>query len=138
MLLLLTTTLFTSQLVHLYWMTTHVAFLRLFGESFFNPSHGLELALIFVDYLEIPALIGATLLYVRDIIKNGLTFKSLLFLFLINSQYLHIFWITDELIIGGVLPIWLSWIAISIDYLELPVIIDTNIKTFRLIKQKFS
>lgn len=119
-------------------MTTHVVALRAFGQSFFNPSQNLELALIFVDYIEIPALLGASLLYVRDIIKNGLTFKSLLFLFLINSQYLHIFWITDELILGGALPIWFSWIAISIDYLELPVIIDTNIKTFRLIKQKLS
>ena len=51
---------------------------------------------------------------------------------LINSQWLHLFWITDEIIYAQftgeaafMIPAWLAWIAISIDYLELPVIYDT-------------
>ena len=50
----------------------------------------------------------------------------------LNSQWLHIFWITDEYVaaeLGGssnaALPGWLAWVAILIDYLELPVIFDT-------------
>jgi hypothetical protein len=44
---------------------------------------------------------------------------------------LHILWITDEFVVaefGGEstgIPGWLAWIAILIDYLELPVIFDT-------------
>lgn len=94
--------------------------------------------LISVDYVEIPALLAASLLYMQDIRQKGVHFKALLFLVLINSQWLHIFWITDELVVGGQLPLWLSWTAIALDYLELPVIIDTNLKTFHLIKQKLT
>src|SRR3989344_759149 len=50
----------------------------------------------------------------------------------LNSQWLHIFWITDEFVIQylagsdiGFLPFWLAWLAIFIDYLELPVMYDT-------------
>jgi hypothetical protein len=45
---------------------------------------------------------------------------------------LHIFWITDEVVVAQLtgealvmMPMWLSWVAIFIDYLELPVIYDT-------------
>ena len=51
----------------------------------------------------------------------------------LNSQWLHIFWITDEYVsaelagagAASALPGWLAWVAILIDYLELPVIYDT-------------
>ena len=53
----------------------------------------------------------------------------------LNSQWLHIFWITDEFVVESnesqatVLPAWLAYAAILIDYLELPVIADTVRKT---------
>jgi hypothetical protein len=51
----------------------------------------------------------------------------------LNSQWLHIFWITDQYVSNELagraavssLPAWLAWVAILIDYLELPVIYDT-------------
>ncbi len=49
---------------------------------------------------------------------------------LINSQWLHIFWITDEILLEqGILSPFLAWLAILIDYLELPVIFDTMKRT---------
>ena len=124
--------LFTLQLVHLYWLTTHVVFFKLFGQSFFTPSPFFETLLIFVDYLEIPAIITTSLVYIAEY-KTTKNKKSLLFLLLLNSQWVHIFWITDEFVIDRfkgkgaavLLPSWLAWIAIMIDYLELPVIFDT-------------
>ena len=54
------------------------------------------------------------------------------------------FWITDEFVIEhftkhtgpSILPVWLSWVAISIDYLELPVIFDTLKKFFQSLKNQ--
>lgn len=122
--------LFGWQLLHLYWLTTHVVTERLFGYSLFNPSEFYQFLLIIADYFEIPALIGGTLLYIHSL-KNGSVKKNLIFVLLINSQWLHLFWITDEFVVeqfrGGsvILPLWLAWAAILIDYLELPVIYDT-------------
>ncbi len=123
--------LFLLQLFHLYWLTTDVVFLRLFEQSFFSPSPFWEFILIFVDYTEIPAIITTSLLYFHEF-RSGKRFRAVLYLFLLNSQWLHIFWITDEFVVseffergGTVLPVWLAWIAIGIDYLELPVIYDT-------------
>ncbi|MDO8483059.1 MAG: hypothetical protein Q7S86_04560 [bacterium] len=128
--------LFVLQLVHLYWLTTHVAFLRLFGESFWSPSAFWELVIILVDYTEIPAIILTSILYVNEF-RAGRKARSLLYLFFINSQWLHMFWITDEVVVAQftgaalvTLPVWLSWCAILIDYLELPVIYDTLKKFF--------
>ena len=60
---------------------------------------------------------------------------------MLNSQWLHLFWITDEIVLEVLavktlvyIPAWLAWIAISIDYLELPVMYDTIIRTLRLKK----
>ena len=55
----------------------------------------------------------------------------MLYLAFLNSQWLHIFWITDEFVVSTnedmatALPAWLAYVAILIDYLELPVIYDT-------------
>jgi hypothetical protein len=61
-----------------------------------------------------------------------------LYLFLINTQWLHIFWITDEFVVDllaihetNIKAHVLVWLAIFIDYLEIPVIIDT-IKKVRI------
>jgi hypothetical protein len=123
--------LFLLQFIHLYWLTTDVVVDRLTGESWFSPSGPLRFFILVVDYTEIPALFSVSLVYVNDLRKRW-NWKSLLFLLFLNSQWLHIFWITDEFVVaelgggaGGTLPVALAWVAIGIDYLELPVIYDT-------------
>ena len=123
--------LFLLQLIHLYWLTTDVVATRLTGESWFDPSGPFRFLILVVDYTEIPALLGASLIYINEL-RKGWNWRSFLFLLFLNSQWLHIFWITDEFVVteftnsaGGSLPAWLAWLAILIDYLELPVIVDT-------------
>lgn len=121
----LTAGLFVLQLVHLYWLSADVVIPRLAGIDFFHFTELWQVLIVLVDYTEIPALIAGTLLYLKH--------RNLFYLLLINSQWLHLFWITDEFIIeqflaapkATILPIWLAWAAIAIDYLELPVIVDT-------------
>ena len=55
-------------------------------------------------------------------------------------QVVHIFWITDEVVYNSLfnysfieIPYVLSWIAILIDYLELPVMVDLF---YRIIKKE--
>jgi hypothetical protein len=132
--------LFSLQLVHLYWLTAHVVALRLLGQSFFNLRGAWELLILIVDYTEIPALLATSLLYINEFRKDK-DLKNLLFLAFLNSQWLHIFWITDEFVVdyfsgsgsATILPFWLTWVAIGIDYLELPVIADTLLKAFRIV-----
>jgi hypothetical protein len=138
----LTAGLFLLQLVHLFWLTTHAVWHRLFGYSLFNPGEIYELIIIFVDYTEIPALLATSLLYVNELRKQWY-WKNFWYLLLINSQWLHLFWITDEFVIEQfmghstvILPVWLAWVAILIDYLELPVIYDTIKKFLRFSKSK--
>lgn len=123
--------LFSWQLLHLYWLTTHVLSDKILGYSLFNPTEFYQFLLVVADYFEIPALIGGTLLYAHSLKEGGVN-RSLIFIVLINSQWLHLFWITDEFVINQfrdhhelITPIWLAWAAIFIDYLELPVIYDT-------------
>ena len=122
--------LFGWQLLHLFWLTTHVTAQRILGYALFSPNDFYQGLLVLADYAEIPALISGTLLYFH-FSKNRYSFKNVLFILLINSQWLHLFWITDEFVIGHFrgehqfLPLWLAWAAIMIDYLELPVIYDT-------------
>lgn len=137
-----TTVLFLIQLFHLYWMTTDVVMYRLFGHMFFDIGKTSQLLIALADYTEIPAIIAASILYIHQL-KNGFHWKSLLMLILINSQWLHLFWITDEIIYTQFtgtalvyLPVWLSWMAIGIDYLELPVMYDTIIKSLGVLRKK--
>ena len=124
--------LFVLQLAHLYWLTTHAVALRLFDQSFFSPSRFWELLIAAADYLEIPAIIATSAVYINDL-RHRFSWRPVCFLVLINSQWIHLFWITDEVVLSiitgqarqTVLPFWLAWCAIAIDYLELPVIIDT-------------
>jgi len=123
---------FLLQVIHLYWLTTYVVSYRLFGISLFNPNEFWQVIIIFVDYLEIPTIISTSILYIYSLRQN-LNKKDLVLLILLNTQWLHIFWISDEFVeaifIGGqtitILPFWLAWVAILIDYLEVPVIYDT-------------
>ena len=123
--------LLSLQIIHLYWLTADVVFFRIFGESFFEIDGLFKILIIFIDYLEIPALVSGSLIYINALRKNK-SIKNLLFLIFLNSQWLHIFWITDEFVVeeltqGGVVwPVWLVWMAIVIDYFELPVIYDSS------------
>lgn len=124
--------LFSLQLVHLFWLTTNVVFDRAFGFSLFVPGPFYESVIILVDYTEIPALLTVSLVYVNELRKK-FNYKSVAYLFFLNSQWIHILWITDEFVIerfgatdhSSLLPVWLAWVAILIDYLEMPVIYDT-------------
>ena len=124
--------LFVLQLVHLYWLGADPIATRLTGAGLFHPTGVVRYLILFVDYTEIPALMAVSLVYVNEL-RSGRSFKPLLFLFLLNSQWLHIFWITDEYVgnelagqpAASSLPGWLAWVAILIDYGEVPVIWDT-------------
>lgn len=136
--LTVTTLLFLLQLVHLYWMGTHVLSLKIFGYSLFNPGELYSKLIILADYLEIPALLSSSILYLRELARQANT-KSLLLLLFINLQWVHLFWITDEFILSefrgetSLLPEWLAFIAILIDYLEVPAIMDTSKKLYHRI-----
>ena len=126
----LTAVLFLWQLFHLYWLGVDVIATRLTGMSYFPINNFWQTLLILVDYTEIPAIISTSLLYLFEIQKQ-FRWKILGLLILLNSQWLHLFWITDEFVVGvfreggaTVLPAWLAWVAILIDYLEFPVIFD--------------
>lgn len=135
--------LFTLQLVHLYWLTADVVAQRLVGESYFSPDGAFYYAILIIDYTELPALVSVSLIYINEL-RKGWSWKAFLFLLFLNSQWLHIFWITDEFIVsefsgdtsGSSLPGWLAWLAILIDYFELPVIYDTLKKFIISIRQQ--
>jgi hypothetical protein len=103
--------------------------------SLWDVSNFWQYIIILVDYTEIPAIVSVSLVYINDL-RKGYNFKTLLYLIFLNIQWLHIFWITDEFVVSSFknsgdtyLPVWLVWVAIFIDYLEIPVIIET-IKKF--------
>jgi hypothetical protein len=127
----LATGLFLLQVVHLAWLTTDVVAARLLGQSFFDPVGPVRWAILLIDYTEIPALIGVSLVYLNQL-RAAFSWRSVLFLGFLNSQWLHILWITDEFVVASFsgealvgIPTWLAWVAIAIDYLEVPVMIDT-------------
>jgi len=118
---------FSLQIIHLVWLSWDVVLHRLFETPAILGEISLfQFLLAVVDYLEIPTIVSISLVYINALRKN-FRVKELLYLALINSQLLHILWITDEFVIGGGLELspLLAWTAIAIDYLEIPVIIDT-------------
>jgi len=134
--------LFLLQVVHLFWLGGEVVADQLTGESLFTFVGIWKVLILVVDYTEIPALLSVSLVYINDL-RKGFAFKPLLYLLFLNSQWLHIFWITDEFVVdqfsgenGTILPVWLAWVAILIDYLEIPVIIETFIKFFKAVRDK--
>ena len=135
--------LFVWQIFHLIWLFGDVIFLKLFGVELFALEGFWEYFIILVDYTEVPAIISISLLYINDL-RKGFNKKSIWFLILLNSQWLHLFWITDEFIVsqfqtvssGTLLPVWLAWIAIGIDYLEFPVMYDTIKRYLKTLSRK--
>jgi hypothetical protein len=131
----ITSFLFALQLFHLYWLFTDVVLFRLTGESYFGLESVWGEISIFFDYTEIPALVATTFLYLH-LLRQKFTYKSLFYLILVNTQWLHILWITDEYVVDQFaatdIIVWssvLAWVAILIDFLELPVIYDTAKQT---------
>ncbi len=111
----LSAALFLTQIAHLVWMSTYVIPLQLGSSPLWEPPPA---PLALADYLELPAILATSILYVRT--------RSWSMLLLVNVQLFHIFWITDEFVLErGTLSPVAAWIAIFIDYLELPVIADT-------------
>lgn len=135
-------TVFLLQIVHLIWMTNDVVLHKLF--DFPQVLHGgvPQFLLAVVDYLEIPTIVAVSLIYIRSY-RTEHNKKALWYLFLLNTQWIHIFWITDEFVLSNfenaqvALPPLLAWVAIGIDYLEIPVMIDTIKKVFKQGKQGF-
>ena len=138
----ITTGLFLLQIIHLYWLITHVVLYRLWGTIFFSSNYFWQLVIILVDYTEIPAIITVSILYIYSL-QQRWNKKDLLFLVLLNSQWLHLFWISDEFVINlfrdgntsTILPFWFAWVAIGIDYLELPIMYDTTRKFIKSISK---
>jgi hypothetical protein len=136
--------LFLWQIIHLIWLFGDVILRNTLGFGFFDLSGGWEVLMAVIDYTEIPAILSVSLLYVNDL-RKGFNTKSFLYLVFLNTQWLHLFWITDEfviekLIVGGAIaiPLWLAWLAIFIDYLEVPVIYDTTKRFITALKERRS
>lgn len=137
--------LFSLQIVHLIWLAVDVVAVKMFGETGFHihPTGIFSILILLVDYLEIPAIVATSLVYINEL-RIKFNYKSLLFLIFINSQWIHLFWITDEFVVDAFLgttttthlPEFLAWIAILIDYLELPVIYDTMKKFINALKKE--
>lgn len=117
---------------------------KLFGISLFNPNDFWQFIIVLIDYTEIPAIIATSILYLHSLSQKW-NKRDFLLLILLNSQWLHLFWISDEfvesILLGRVnetiLPAWLAFVAIAIDYLELPVMYDATKKFLKsLLKDK--
>ena len=96
--LVITSAVFLLQGFHLYWLFSDVILERLTGHSaFVFPPAGMVLYVL-ADYLEIPALISASLLYVFEL-RRGRRWRRLLMLLLLNTQWVHMLWITDDVVV---------------------------------------
>jgi hypothetical protein len=140
----ITLILISLQILHLYWLTADVVLQRISGQSYLGLPKELLPLFIIVDYIEIPALVSGITFYLFRIFKGEPNpRKDVIFLILLAIQVVHIFWITDEIVYESLLgndlvtiPLYLTWIAILIDYLEIPVMIDLFHKTFKIRKNK--
>ena len=132
--------LISLQLVHLYWLTADVVIQRITQKSALAVPHGSPLFIFFIiiDYIEIPALVAGLTYYALSIYRHEKgSMKNALLLAMLAIQVFHIFWITDDVVYNTFfgsssaveIPYYAAWVAILIDYLELPVIADLFYKT---------
>lgn len=126
------------QLIHLTWLTTDVVLVKLFGDHMAVFPKALEPVQAFIDYMEIPGLFAGATVYLTAVARHKERAKNALFSFLLLIQMVHLFWITDEVVYEVLLnsdlidlPEAVAWVAIMIDYMELPVIFDLFRRTFR-------
>jgi hypothetical protein len=96
--LAITVFLFALQLFHLYWLFTDVVLFKLTGESYFGLTRVWGVISTFIDYTEVPALISTNILYIH-LLRQKFSYKHIWFLFALNIQWLHLFWITDEVVL---------------------------------------
>ncbi|TSC86120.1 MAG: Uncharacterized protein G01um10148_626 [Parcubacteria group bacterium Gr01-1014_8] len=122
--------LFLLQIAHLVWLFGEVVWAKAFGVPLFSLSAVHQLFIILVDYTEIPALISVSFVYINEL-RSKWGYSALVYLLFLNLQWLHLFWISDEFVVASLigsvpvaLPLWLAWVAIIIDYLEVPVMVD--------------
>lgn len=132
-------TLFALQIVHLVWLGGEVVAERAFGDPLFHIGGPAKYLLVLVDWTEIPAIVSVTVVYLYEL-RQRFRWRTVGLLGVLNVQYLHIFWITDSLVVrdtaqSSALPNWLAWVAIMIDYLELPVIFDTSRRVIRALRR---
>lgn len=142
--LVVVTSLFLLQVVHLLWLTFDVVLERLTGVKVLNIEGLPRLLIVLVDHLEIPALLSGSALYLHSL-RRQFRLRDFLLLLAINAQWLHILWITDAFIVGEFrggtgarVPAFLAWVAIAIDYLELPVLLDASRKLLRSLRARTS
>jgi hypothetical protein len=131
--------LISLQLIHLYWLTADIVVKRLTGDSALGLTVDGPLFMFFIviDYIEIPALVAGLTYYSLNVYKRKKAAKNALLLAMLAVQVFHIFWITDDVVYqtffgssGAVeIPYYAAWIAILIDYMELPVIADLFYRT---------
>ena len=110
--LAVSTFLFSLQLIHLFWLLTHVVFIKVGVGDFFAYFSFLNWPLVLIDYTEIPAIITTSLVYINEI-RLKKSFKPWLYLILLNIQWLHILWITDEFLLENIYftgALW--WLAV--------------------------
>lgn len=129
--------LISLQIIHLSWLTVYIVLpLAGFYETPEQPPDWLLVIFVVIDYIEIPALIMGIIFYIslladRSMSGKRLCYSNIVMISLLGIQFIHILWITDEVVYGVLInkslvvwPIWLAWIAILIDYAEVPVIAD--------------
>lgn len=150
--LTLTAAIFALQIVHLLWLLLDVIWLKVFGYSVFTLDGLARYLVVAVDYTEIPSLISVSLLYIHHLRKQ-FNWKEIFYLIFLNLQWIHLFWITDEFVVNSlsetttlasdghahshsVLPAWLAFVAILIDYLELPVMYDVFKKVIKVFRSQ--
>ena len=128
--LVFTTLLFLLQLFHLYWLFTDVILKRITGQSYFIFPERFLVVYVLIDYLEIPTHLSAMVLYFFEF-RHGVQAKSLFFFVLLQFHWIHLFWITDDVVVRTMTAhsvlAWGSfaaWVAILIEYLEVPIIVD--------------
>src|SRR3989338_2693864 len=112
------TGLFLLQTIHLIWLFGDIIIFKITGHALFGVNGFSEIALIVVDYTEIPALISVSVVYIHELSKT-FSWKSVFYLFALNIQWLHLFWITDEFVVqtftgGEILPVWLIWVCLFV------------------------
>ena len=86
--LAVSTFLFSLQLIHLFWLLTHVVFIKAGVGDFFAYFSFLNWPLVLIDYTEIPAIITTSLVYINEI-RLKKSFKPWLYLILLNIQWLR-------------------------------------------------
>lgn len=134
--------LFLWQLAHLLWLTTDVVIFQLTGDKAFDISPIARFFIIIADYTEIPALVSVSLVYIAEL-RQHFSKRNVFLLILLNSQWLHLFWITDTYVLRELSvrpeafwPTALFWVAVLIDYFELPVMADVLRKLIRELRGK--